>query len=113
MNESRVPLAKPSQSERTYVQEQESLLAKTPQEALDEETKLFFVSTPLDLVIQSIAQRHNIKIELSPEVKKRQPVVHNGKGKLKTELAKMLGKMKLTYVVKDDYILIQPAKRSP
>lgn len=81
--------------------------------ALDQKTELEFVDQPLSDVIDFLKERHGIEIQLDHNaltdegVGSDVPVTKNIKGiSLESALDLMLGDLKLTYVVRDEVLLI-------
>lgn len=81
--------------------------------ALDQNTELEFVDQPLSDVIDFLKERHGIEIQLDHNAMTDEgigtdaPVTKNIKGiSLESALDLMLGDLKLTYVVRDEVLLI-------
>ena len=81
--------------------------------ALDEKTELEFVDQPLSDVIDFLKERHGIEIQLDhnamadENIGSDAPITKNVKGiSLESALDLMLGDLKLTYVVRDEVLLM-------
>ena len=84
---------------------------------LDEETKFEFLELPLQDVVMYLKDRHHIEFQLDTKVMEEAsigvetPVTRNLQGlSLRSALRLMLGAMDLTYVVKDEVLLITTIK---
>ncbi len=89
----------------------EQVSAKSPPEILEEETAMTYFSTPFVTIVDVAASRHNLKIQLMPDVDRYVPVTYDQQGKLKTVLNGLMEQMKLAYSVEEDGIVIhRPGK---
>ncbi len=87
--------------------------------ALDDETTLEFVETPLQDVVDYLKDLHGIEIQLDGKaleeagVGSDTPVTRNLKGiTLRSALRLMLGALELTYVIKDEVLLITTKEKA-
>ncbi|HEV7221327.1 MAG TPA: hypothetical protein VGN42_01405, partial [Pirellulales bacterium] len=81
--------------------------------ALDDKTELEFVDQPLSDVVEYLRERHEIEIQLDNKaladagLGSDTPVTRNIKGiTLRSALRLMLGEMDLTYVIRDEVLMI-------
>ncbi len=81
--------------------------------ALDDDTRLEFIDTPLDQVIEFLKDAHDINIELDTKalddvgLGTDAPITRNLKGiSLRSALRLMLKEMELTYVIRDEVLMI-------
>ena len=82
-------------------------------EALDDDTRLEFIETPLDQVVDFLKDQHGINIELDAGeldnvgIGTDVPITRNLKGiTLRSALRLMLKDLELTYVIRDEVLLI-------
>ncbi len=87
--------------------------------ALDEQTKFEFNETPLHEVVEDLKMRHHVEIQLDAKVLEEAsigvdtPVTRYLQGiTLRSALRLMLGAMDLTYIIKDEVLLITTRDKS-
>ena len=85
-----------------------SLLAVPPRDALDGESRMEFIETPLAQIAAFLSQQHAVKIELAPRVEGNEPISVNARGRLADLLTKILRPLALEYRIAQDAILIAP-----
>jgi len=87
-----------------------SLLAVPPRDALDGESRMEFIDTPLAQIAAFLSQQHAVRIELAPRVEGNEPISVNGRGRLADVLTKILRPLSLEYRIDQDAILIAPTE---
>lgn len=82
-----------------------SLLAVPPRDALDGESRMEFIETPLAQIADFLSDQHAVKFALAPTVERNEPVSVNARGRLGDLLTKILRPLDLEYRVQQDTIL--------
>ena len=82
--------------------------AEDPKEALASRSTFRFVDTPLVDLKAFLEDVHNIRIDLAEGVQQSHPVTMHFDGRLDKGLAQVLESFELTFVVKEDRIVVAP-----
>lgn len=84
------------------------LLAVPPRDALDGESRMEFIETPLAQIVAFLSEQHAVKIVLAPRVEGREAISVNATGRLADLLTQILRPLNLEYRIDQDAILIAP-----
>lgn len=82
------------------------LLAVPPRDALDGESRMEFIDTPLAQIADFLSDQHAVKFALAPSVDGNEGISVHARGRLADLLTMILRPLELEYRIQEDTILI-------